>query len=576
MTRAVRWAILLVVLFVVASVAAAILVLWSLSGGAPWRRSDVLWLKVDGPVAELSSHDSLSRIFKRDVPDLRDMLDALDRGREDARVAGVFVEIADPGLGFAQNEELRAALGRFRKSGKWAWAYMETAGEAGSGDGAYLLASACDKILLAPPGDLGLTGLRIETPFIRGLLDKLEVVPEFGQRKEFKNAVNTFTEKDYTPAHREATLGLLESLYGEMIDAIAKGRRLTADRARSLIAGGPYTGPESLKLSLVDELLYRDQVIDKIETQAGRKDPLVGVSEYLRGGRPHDSGWRKIAVVYAVGAITRGKAGHDPLMGDIAGSDTIAAALRKAREDKDVAAVVLRVDSPGGSYVASDVIRREVELTKKEKPLVVSMGNYAASGGYFISMDGGNIVADAGTLTGSIGVFGGKMVTRGLWEDKLGIHWGELQTADNGAFYSTQSGYSKEGWDRMNAWLDRIYADFTTKAAAGRGMKITELEPLAHGRVWSGKDALDRKLIDKIGGLYEALDQARALAGLESDARYQVEVLPQPPSLFQSFFGRGDAFALPAEARQALRALALLNPQAEEQLLLDPSLPRVH
>ncbi len=575
MTRSVRWAIVLVVLFVVCSVAAATLVLWSLSGGAPWRRTSVLWLKVDGPVAEVASHDALSRMLKRNVADFRDMLDALDRASQDSRIAGLFLEIGQPGLGSAQNEELRAAIARFRKSGKWAWSYMETAGEASSGDGAYMLAAACDKVMLAPPGDLGLTGLRAETPFAKGLLDKLEIVPQFGQRKEFKNAVNTFTEKDYTPAHREATQRLLDSLYGDLVDSMAKARRMPPDRMRQVIAGGPYTASESLRLGLVDELLYRDEVIDKIETQVGREEPLVSISEYLRSGRPHESGWKKIAVVYAVGTITRGKSGSSPLMGEVMGSDTIAEALRTAREDNGVAAVVLRVDSPGGSYVASDVIRREVALTKKEKPLVVSMGNYAASGGYFISMDGAKILADSTTITGSIGVFGGKMVTSAFWGDKLGIRWSPLQTAENGAFFSTQSEYTAEGWARLNAWLDRIYTDFTTKAAAGRGMKVEALEPLAHGRVWSGKDALERKLIDRIGGLYDALDQARQMANIEPDARYEVEILPQPPGLLDMLFGRGDTFTLPAEARQALRLLALLQPEGDERLLLDPTLPRI-
>jgi protease-4 len=236
----------------------------------------------------------------------------------------------------------------------------------------------------------------------------------------------------------------------------------------------------------------------------------------------------------------------------------------------------MRVDSPGGSYVASDVIRREVELTRKAKPLIVSMGNVAASGGYFVSMDAGKIFADSGTITGSIGVFGGKLVTHGMWEEKLGINWSGIHTGDNADFWSTQTEYSAKGWERMNAWLDRIYADFTTKAAKGRGMQVTELEPLAHGRVWSGKDALERKLIDRIGGLADAVDEARQQAGVAADARYSIIILPETPGLLRSFFSRDETFALPPEARQALRALALVSPQGDERLLLDPTIPQLH
>jgi protease-4 len=579
MTSAGRWAILLVVVLVVLSVVATALLLWSLSGGSSWQKGGVLHLKITGAVPELSPHDSVSRALGRETLDLRDILDALEKSRGDSSISGLLLEVSDAGLGWAQAEEVRAAIARFRGSKKPTWAFLETAGEFQGGNGAYMLASACEKVFVAPPGDVALTGLRVETPFVRGLLDKLGVVPQFGQRKEFKNAVNTYTEKDYTPAHRQATVELIESLFDELVDAVVQGRGLTPARVRDLISGGPYTAPEALELGLVDELIYRDEVIDRLEKASGSDKPLVSIAPYLRSGRPHDSGRKKIAVVYAVGGVSRGSGGSGPFGGDVMGSETTSKALRVAREDDDVAAVVLRVDSPGGSYVASDIIRREVELTKKAKPVIVSMGNVAASGGYFVAMDANRIVADAGTITGSIGVFAGKLVTRGLWEEKLGVHFGSLQQGENADFWSSQDVYDERGWERMNAMLDRIYSDFTKKAAAGRGLPLEQLEPLAHGRVWSGRDALERKLVDQIGGLHDAIEVARKEGKIGDRAAFRVIVLPRPASPLESFFGGGgdddETSVLPAEAREALRALSLLGPAAPERVLLNPAIPTV-
>ena len=572
MTRSARWAIAFVVLFVVTSFAVVLLFLTSFGGSHFVPTSGVLHVKLDGEIPELAPHDSLTRALGREAVDLRDLLDALQKAQTDDGIHGVFVEIGSPSLGVAQSEELRAALGRYRKSGKWAWAFLETAGEFQGGNGAYLIAAACDRVILAPPGDVALTGLRSETPFVRGLFDKLGIVPQFGQRKEFKNAPNTYTEKDYTPAHREATGRLLGSIFADVVAAIAAGRRLTPARVRELVAYGPYPGPEAKERGLVDDLMYRDEALDALDRKAGGRT-LVGVARYLRGGRPHDGGGPRIAVIYAVGGVNRGRSGSSPFGGDTMGSDTIVAALRRAREDDGVAAVVLRVDSPGGSYVASDIIRREVELTNRAKPVIASMGNVAASGGYFVSMDARKIVADSSTITGSIGVFAGKMVTRDLWEQKLGVHWGGLQEGDNADFWSSVTPYSAKGEERLNAMLDRIYADFTTKAAKGRGLGIEELEPLAHGRVWSGKDALERKLVDRIGGLHEAIELARETAKV--GPRYRVEVLPEPQGFLQTLFARDDETRLlPVAVRQVLHKLAT-ETDGREQFLSVPDLPEI-
>ncbi|RMG45828.1 MAG: signal peptide peptidase SppA [Acidobacteria bacterium] len=570
---------LLVAVFVVVGFAAAgLFVALLLAGGGelPWVRHPVLHIDLDGPVVEIAPRDPIAEMLGRRRLSMRDLLDGLEKASEDHAIEGLLLDIGSPSLGWAQIEELREAIRRFRENGKWATAYLDTAGELGGGNGIYLLATACDRIVLAPPGDVGLTGLRIETPFVRGLLDKLGVEPQFGQRKEFKNAVNVFTSRDYTPAHREATERLLDSLFASLVEGVASGRGLTPERVRELIDGGPYTSAEALEAGLVDEVAYRDEVLAKIESDTGSDDPLVPLQRYLRSGRPHAAGGHKIAVVYAVGQIALGRSRKLPTGLRVMGSETMTRALRRAREDRSVEAVVLRVDSPGGSYVASDLIRREVELTKREKPVIVSMGNVAASGGYFISMHADRILADTDTLTGSIGVYAGKFVTRRFWRDKLGINFGGIQRGANAEMMSSQEPFDERARARLEALLDRIYDDFVTKAAEGRGMTPEELEPLARGRVWTGRDALERGLVDEIGGLQRAIAVAAERAGIPEGAAIAIEVLPRPQTFLEALLdGNDDTLAaLPAGAREALDELVFAT-EPGERWLFDPDLPRV-
>ncbi|MBP7147782.1 MAG: signal peptide peptidase SppA [Acidobacteria bacterium] len=576
MTQAARWATILILAFFLVSIGAVLAVIWAagtprLAFGGP----SVVAIRLEGEVPETAGLNPFQQLFGRAL-DFRDLLDGVEKARTDPRIKTILLEVRAPALGWAQVEELRAALSRFRASGKNVVAFMETAGEFSGATGMYLVASAADRVVLAPPGDVGLLGVRVETPFVRGLFDKLEVTPQFGQRKEFKNAANIYTDQDYTPAHREATSRLLASLHEDVLAAVAADRKLTVPRVRELVDGGPYTGPEALENGLVDELAYRDEVLGQLEDAAGGKQPFVTLEQYLAHDRPHDSGRRKIALVYAVGAIARGDSQDDPLAGLVAGSDTITRALRAAREDDSVVAVVLRVDSPGGSYVASDLVRREVALTREVKPVIASMGNVAASGGYFVAMQASQIVADSGTITGSIGVLAGKLVTERFWQDKLGIRFAGLQEGKNADFYSSQVPWDEADWRRMDAMLDRIYADFVAKAAEGRGIPAQELEPNAHGRVWSGKDALERGLVDSIGGLADAIELARAEAGLDPGDAYRVVVLPRQPTLVEALFNRQrKEFVLSREARAVLRALGLARGATGEQFLLDPAVPDI-
>jgi protease-4 len=428
----------------------------------------------------------------------------------------------------------------FRTKKKFAVAYSETFGEFGPGNGPYYLATAFDEIWLQPSGDLGLNGLVGESPFFRGVLDKLGVKPEFGQRHEFKNAMNQYTETKFTDAHREATRTLIESVYGQMVKGIAEGRKMTEDEIRALVDRGPFLGPEALEARLVDGLAYRDEVHEKLRKKGGADAKFFGLPAYLKKeGRPHADGKRTIALVYGVGNVVRGKSSGNPLTGgQTMGSETVAKAIRTAVENDDVAAILFRVSSPGGSYVASDTIWREVVLAKKAgKPVIISMGDVAASGGYFVAMPADKIVAQPGTITGSIGVLAGKMVTPAMWE-KVGLTFDQVEVGANANMWNASRSFSPVEWARFNAWLDRIYDDFTSKVADGRKLPKEKVLEIAKGRVWTGEDAKALGLVDELGGYATALKLAKAAAKIPAGEKVKVAVFPKEKSPFETLAGR--------------------------------------
>ena len=362
----------------------------------------------------------------------------------------------------------------------------------------------------------------MEQRFLRGALGKLGVEYQIGQRHEYKTAANTFTQDHMTDAHRESMGRITESVTEQVIAGVAEGRGLDPAKVRELIDRGPFIGAEAVEAGLVDRLAYRDEVYDEVKQAVGDDSLLLYVGRYAKNliarKLPHP-GEQTVALVHGTGAIRLGRSGRSPLGGGGAmGSDTICAALRAARRDDNVKAVVFRVDSPGGSYVASDAIWREVVLTRKAgKPIVISMGDLAASGGYMVSMAADAIVAQPGTLTGSIGVFGGKAVIGGLLE-KLGVSSETVGEGANAGMFSPTNAFSEAQWARVNAWLDRVYDDFVNKVAEGRGLSRERAHELAKGRVWTGADARERGLVDELGGLEDALALARSKAGLAADA----------------------------------------------------------
>ncbi len=507
------------------------------------RRTGPLILELDltDGIAEGPAADPLSALLTMRRTRLQDLLEGLKRAADDKRVRVLIVKVGGSRIGLAKVQELRAAIGDFRKSGKLAVAWSESFGEFVRGNVPYYLASGFDRIYLQPSGSLGLTGIAVEQVFLHGTLEKLGIDVQSAQRHEYKSAPEQFTESGFTAASREEMTRLAESVTEQLVGAIAAGRGLPVERVTELLARGPFLASQALAEGLVDGLLYRDEVYDQVRKEAGPDATLLYLQRYQRTQSLNDlprrlgssvqgiaspgAHERFVATVYAHGAIRQGRSGRGGPGGGGMGSDTVAAALRAAATDDGARAVVLRVNSPGGSYTASDVIWREVvRLRAAGKPVVVSMGDVAASGGYFISAPADVIVVQPGTITGSIGVFMGKPVLRDLL-GRAGVTTDSITDgtgAERATMFSSSRPFSEAEWARINEWLDAVYADFTEKVASGRRLSAERVHELARGRVWTGADAIANGLADEVGGLSEAVAIARKRAGLPDDAPVRV------------------------------------------------------
>jgi protease-4 len=530
----------------------------------------ILEVNLEQPLVEGSASDPVAKLMGQGGMSLRDLVEAIERAGSDDRVVGLVAYVGGGGLGMATIEEVRDAVIQFRDRGKFAVVFSETFGEGAAGNGGYYLATAFDEIWLQPSGDVGLTGLMAESPFIKGTLELLGVTFRGDHRKEYKNALNLFTERYFTSAHREATKAIMNDAFGQIVGAIAGRRGLSEDGVRKLADRGPYVAQEALEAGLVDKLGYRDEALEAIKARAGEDSQLLFASHYLeRAGRPHENG-EKIALIYGVGPVMRGPSGIDPLFGGPSmGSDTVAGAIRAAVADDDVKAIVFRVDSPGGSYVASDTIWRETMRAKDAgKPVVVSMGNVAGSGGYFVAMGAAKIVAHPSTITGSIGVLTGKPLTRELWS-RFGITWDEVHTSRNATTWSSLHDYTMEGWGRLQVSLDRIYEDFTGKVATGRGLSIERVQEIAKGRIWSGVRAKEIGLVDELGGYATALRLAREEAGLDADAEIELRVFPPERSMLAALLAdEPESSEAAGSASVEVDALGRLRPVVEQLRLL--------
>lgn len=529
-----------------------------------------------------------AKLMLSERPSVRNVVDALDRGAKDDRVVGMVAKVGAVSMGMAEVQELREAVFRFRAKKKFAIAFSETFGEVGPGNNAYYLATAFEQIYLQPSGDVGLTGVMLESPFIKGTLEKLGMKFHGDHRYEYKNALNFFTEKKFTPAHKEAMTALMNSWVSQIKDGICQARRIVPDQFPSLVDHGPFLGKEAVDEKLVDGMAYRDEVYDQAKKKAGDRAELLYLNKYLdRAGRPHDKG-KTVALIYGVGGVSRGKSNYDPIQDQLTmGSDTVAAAIRAAVEDKDVKAILFRVDSPGGSYVASDTIWREVVRAHKAgKPVIVSMGDVAGSGGYFVAMAADKIVAQPGTITASIGVLGGKVLTSGFW-DKIGLSWDEVHDGANATIWTGTHDYTPGEWKRFEDWLDRVYVDFTSKVADGRKLPKEKVLEIAKGRIWSGQDAKNLGLVDELGGFDTALNLTKKAIGVGETEDVKLVVFPHKKSLLQSILEREGPDNSETEAASAVtadfvravqpvgrqwRALGITGRNQDEEVLRMPEL----
>ncbi len=490
-----------------------------------------LVLRVGGALTELAPNDVVGYLRGVKTPTVRSIVDNLRKAKVDPRVRAVLLKPTGFDSPFwAKVQEIRDAVLDFKKSGKPIYAYVEY-----GGDREYYLATAADRVFLMPSTPLDLVGVATYELFLRGTLDKVGAYPDLHRIGDYKTAVNTFKEKGYTAAHREMDESMNRDLYEQIVRGIADGRKKTEADVRRILDQGPFLPEDALRSGLVDDVAYEDQVDEKL--RAGDQRRQLDTDDYARVS-PTSVGLNKgprVAVIYATGTINSGKSGYDPVNGAVAGSDTLIEYIREARRDRSVRAIVLRVDSPGGSAAASDAIWRELVVTKNERtdrPLVVSMSDLAASGGYYIAMPGQVIVAQPSTLTGSIGIFGGKFVTGGVYE-KLGAHIESTSIGRNAEINSPARAYNPAELKKLQEQLQAFYDQFVEKVADSRHSTPEKIDALAQGRVWTGRQAKQNGLVDELGGLDRAIAIAKQRAKIAADSEVELVVYPPRKTFYE-------------------------------------------
>lgn len=560
--------------------AAGLLMLYAAVGTAPAVPSNAtLVIRPGSQLAEVPSSDLLQFVRDDGTRTLRGLVEMLRRAKTDDRVRSVLLRPqAFESPFWAKIQEVRDAIVDFRSSGKPVVAFLEYAGNR-----EYYLASAADKVFILPTATLDLTGIASYEVFLRGTLDWIGTYPDLLHVGDYKTAVNTFTEKTFTPAHREMSASLTRDQFSQLLQTVADARKKPERELRALIDQGPLLPEDALRQGLVDELAYEDELDDHMAEIGGKEGMTVLESEdYARDG-PGIGGGRgrpRIAVIYAVGTIVSGRSGFDPVNGAVLGSDTIVEHIREVRADRSVRAVVLRVDSPGGSSTASDVIWRELVITKggeQPRPLVVSMSDLAASGGYYIAMAGDVIVAQPGTLTGSIGIYTGKFVTGGSLE-KLGAN---VEATSEGRFaqmYSPDRRFDAEERAKVQESMQAFYNQFVEKAAASRQTTPEKLDQIAQGRVWTGQQARHIGLVDQLGGLQTAIAAAKQRANIAADQEVQLVIYPPRRTFYEVLSESlnrpaGEASGGPRDASLTRGLLSMLGERERRAMgaLLAPS-----
>ena len=463
---------------------------------------------ISGDVFPETNYMMLSSFLSKQIS-LIDTLTAVRKAAEDPKIVGIFIDQSELNLSYAQVEELRNELILFKNTGKKVWVWSDSYGEYSSGTKSYYLASAADKIFLQPSGFVTFNGLRSTSVFFKNILEKIKVEPIGAARKEYKTYWNTFSEEKYTEAHRESTESLLNSIFSKVAAEVSESRKIPIDKVYEIADRVALTSPEAVKYQFVDAVRYKDEVVEEMKNQTGFENKMSllaykNIDENIFNVKPVSG--PKIAVIELPGSIHRGVSDMSPSgKPESSGSATVVSLLKKAWKDENVKGIILRVNSSGGSVIASETIWNQVETMKKinAKPIIVSMGSVAASGGYYVSMNADRIFADHSTVTGSIGVVIGKFYTKNLFES-LGITFDSVTIGKNNGFLSSLERLTPEQEEYLSRNLDEVYNTFVQRAADGRKMNVMDLEKFAHGRVWSGGLAHSNGLVDEIGGFMAA------------------------------------------------------------------------
>ena len=523
----------------------------------------------DHPLAELLGSHRLS---------VREKTMTLLGAASDDRVLGVVGRVGNSRMSLAHVQELSEAIAAVRSAGKPTVAFAETIGGLIPANGSYLLASAFGEINLQPSGAIGFVGLAVEHPFLKGTLDSLGIKASFGKRENYKNAPNLFTEDSFTVDHLEATRSLLSDQFDQIISGVAAGRKVAEAEVLRWVDSGPHSAQDAIELGIVDRLSYSNQVYSDLLARLGEAE-VIDLQDYA--DLIDEADGTRVALIYSAGAIGTGSSRYDPISEELTvGSDTVIDAFKAVTEDPDIRAILFRIDSPGGSYVASDAIWHATRMAQeKGLPVVVSMGSAAASGGYLVSSHADRVIAQPGTITGSIGVWAGKFVTRDFWS-RLGVQWDEVYFGKHASLGTSLTDFSDDERQLFNKELDRVYDAFVDQVAEGRGLSYKASLASARGRVWTGKQAKERGLVDNLGGFPEAVSAIREILELEPDAEVVLETYPKPKELAERIL-EGDWEGLSSLAGTEslvlpiFRSLDLLRGAASSPLVWAPWLGEV-
>ncbi len=525
-------------------------------------QNSVLVLSISGELPDHAPEQPLARAFGVSQPQsFTSLLTQIRKAKVDSRVGAVLLDISFPGIGWGKADELRDAIADLRTSGKPVYAYMEIGSNM-----EYYIATSAEKIFLPPSGDIYINGLAAEAMFYKGSLDKLGVEVDAIQiGPKYKSAPDRYTKKEMSDGQREVTNALLDEFFGRFTNAIATARKKTPEDVKALIDTAPFNATQAKANGLIDDAFYRDQIDAELKARLGYRDgdKLRTISGNKYREIPSDSlglnNGEKVAVIYASGAINSGSSGSGPLSGEMVGSDTVVAAVNDAAADNSIKAIVLRVDSGGGSALASDLMWHALENAKAKKPVVVSMGDVAASGGYYIAANANKIVAEPSTITGSIGIFVFKPNIKGFY-DWIGVSNEYTMRGKNAGIFRATEKWTAEERAKMESQISGVYYDsFIPKVATGRNMTAEQANTLGQGRVWTGTQAKANGLIDEFGGLEKAIEIAKQLAELPADKDVKRIVLPAPKPLFEELFG--SEASITTSEQQAQEALLLSLPE---------------